>query len=87
MNYNLTSLSDRELLIMVLQKQDNHFQQHEALVKKVERIEEKIIEDIELRLRNLENEKNQRKGAYSFWLILLGAATLINTLLSIKGGF
>lgn len=84
MNFEINNASDREILIMVLQNQKNHITQHESLIKKVERIEYRIIEDIENRVRKLEDEKNKRIGAHQFWLVLLGVVTLINLLMSIK---
>jgi plasmid rolling circle replication initiator protein Rep len=87
MKFEPNNYSDRELLLMVLQKQDTHSTQHQSLVDKVERIEYKIIEDIENRVRLLENDKNKRKGAYQFWLIVVGVATFLNTVISIKGGW
>jgi len=83
MNYNLTHLTDRELLMVIAEKQDSHMTQHTLLAQKVSKIEEKIIEDIESRIRNLENERNQRKGAMQFWLLLLGGLTAFNTILTI----
>lgn len=76
-------LSDRELLLVIAEKQDSHLIQHKILADKVSNIEGKIIEDLENRLRKLEDEKNRRQGAYQFWLIVLGIATFANTMLAI----
>lgn len=83
-NFQLNGMTDRELLLVIAQKQDNHMEAHKSLSAKVTRIEEKIIEDIDNRLRLLENANFERKGMYKFWLLIIGAVTFINVILQLS---
>jgi hypothetical protein len=71
-------MNDRELLLVVVERQKNHIDAHENLVNKVERIETKLIEDIENRIRYLENDRYERKGMYKLWLFFIGALSVIS---------
>lgn len=74
------NMTDKELLLVLIERQENHLDQHRALSLKVTRIEEKIIEDIENRIRMLEAESHERRGAHKFWLIIIGAFSLLSFL-------
>jgi hypothetical protein len=76
-------MQPRELLLVMIERQENHLEAHKSLSAKVTRIEEKIIEDIENRVRLLENETNQRRGMYKFWLMVVGFASFCSVLLGI----
>lgn len=76
-------MSDREILLVVVERQQNHIESHNALSEKVSRIEDKIIEDIENRVRILENDGNERKGMYKLWMFIIGSLSLVSILLNI----
>lgn len=76
-------MSDRELLLVVVERQKNHIDSHAHLSDKVTRIEEKLIEDIEHRIRNLENDKSERKGMYKLWMFIIGLLSATSILISI----
>lgn len=71
-------MNDRELLLVVVERQKNHIDAHDNLVNKVERIETKLIEDIENRIRHLENDRYERKGMYKLWLFFIGALSVVS---------
>jgi hypothetical protein len=77
------NMSDKELLVVLVERQSNHLDQHRSLAAKVTRIEEKIIEDIENRVRLLENLDHERRGAYKFWLIIIGAVSMASMAVTI----
>jgi len=77
-NMDYGKMNDRELLLVVVERQKNHIDAHENLVNKVERIETKLIEDIENRIRYLENDRYERKGMYKLWLFFIGALSVIS---------
>jgi len=76
-------MTEKELLLVLTERQENHLDQHRALAVKVARIEEKIIEDIENRVRLLENETSERRGMYKLWLIAVGAVSLLSMAVAI----
>lgn len=76
-------MSDRELLLVVVERQKNHIDSHETLAGKVTRIEEKLIEDIENRIRNLENDRYERRGMYKLWMFLIGLLSASSIVISI----
>ena len=83
MNHNFNNLTDRELLLLIANNQENLLDQHKQLVAKVSNIESKIIEDIETRLRNLENDSYERRGAYKFWIFFIGLLSVLSMVLTI----
>lgn len=80
---NYSAMTDRELLLVVIERQENQIETHKTLAIKVDKIEEKILEDIENRVRILENKNNEFKGAYRLWLFVIGIATLCSLALNI----
>lgn len=76
-------MSDRELLLVVVERQKNHIDSHAALSEKVSRIEEKLIEDIENRIRNLENDRYERRGMYKLWMFLIGLLSASSIVISL----
>jgi hypothetical protein len=78
-----SGMSDRELLLVVVERQKNHIDSHEGLAQKVTRIEAKLIEDIENRIRNLENDRYERKGMYKLWMFLIGLLSATSIIISI----
>lgn len=76
-------MSDRELLLVVVERQKNHIDSHVSLSEKVTRIEEKLLEDIENRIRNLENDKHTRKGMYQLWIFIIGLLSATSIVISI----
>jgi hypothetical protein len=84
---NFGGLTDKELLIKIATVQDFQTEQHKQLNDKVTNIEQKIIEDIENRVRNLENDTYERRGMYKLWLFVLGmisAASLLMGILNLQ---
>lgn len=81
---NYSGMTDRELLLVVIEKQTNHIESHNVLSQKVTRIEEKILEDIENRIRNLENGSFERRGMYKLWLFTIGAISAISMIIAIS---
>ena len=79
-----SAMSDRELLLVVIERQENQIEQHKHLAIKVNKIEEKILEDIENRIRNLENETNERRGMYKLWMFIIGMLSAISIIISIS---
>jgi hypothetical protein len=79
-----SAMSDRELLLVVIERQENQIEQHKDLSFKVNKIEEKILEDIENRIRNLENETNERRGMYKLWMFIIGMLSAISIIISIS---
>lgn len=79
-----SAMSDRELLLVVIERQENQIEQHKDLSIKVNKIEEKILEDIENRIRNLENETNERRGMYKLWMFIIGMLSAISIIISIS---
>ena len=79
-----SAMSDRELLLVVIERQENQIEQHKDLSFKVNKIEEKILEDIENRIRNLENETNERRGIYKLWMFIIGMLSAISIIISIS---
>lgn len=79
-----SAMSDRELLLVVIERQENHIEQHKLLASKVDKIEVKILEDIENRIRNLENETNERRGMYKLWMFIIGMLSAISIIISIS---
>lgn len=79
-----SAMSDRELLLVVIERQENHIEQHKLLAGKVDKIEVKILEDIENRIRNLENETNERRGMYKLWMFIIGMLSAISIVISIS---
>lgn len=77
------NMSDKELLLVLIERQENHLDQHRNLSMKVTRIEEKIIEDIENRVRHLENDSHERRGAYRLWLVFIGFISVVSMTVSI----
>jgi hypothetical protein len=75
-------MSDRELLLVVVERQKNHLDSHVTLSEKVTRIEEKILEDIENRIRNLENDRFERRGMYKLWMFTIGLISAISIILT-----
>lgn len=76
-------MSDRELLLVVVERQKHHLDSHELLSSKVSRIEAKLLEDIEGRIRRLENDQQQRRGMMRFWMLAVGVLSAISIYLSI----
>lgn len=76
-------MTDKELLLVLIERQENHLEHHKSLSLKVTRIEEKIIEDIENRIRMLENDTYERRGAYKFWLIIAGLLSATSMVVSV----
>lgn len=76
-------MSDRELLLVVVERQKNHMDSHSTLAEKVTRIEQKLIEDIENRIRNLENDRFERRGMFKLWMFLIGLLSASSIALSI----
>ena len=79
-----SAMSDRELLLVVIERQENQIEQHKLLQEKVTKIEEKILEDIENRIRNLENETNERRGMYKLWMFIIGMLSATSIIISIS---
>ena len=79
-----SGMSDRELLLVVIERQENQIEQHKLLQEKVNKIEEKILEDIENRIRNLENETNERRGMYKLWMFIIGMLSATSIIISIS---
>lgn len=79
-----SAMSDRELLLVVIERQENQIEQHKDLSIKVTKIEEKILEDIENRIRNLENETNERRGMYKLWMFIIGMLSATSIIISIS---
>jgi len=77
-------MSDRELLLVVVERQKNHLDSHVTLSDKVTRIEEKILEDIENRIRNLENDRFERRGMYKLWMFTIGLISAISIILTLS---
>jgi len=77
------NMTEKELLLVLTERQENHLDQHRALAVKVARIEEKIIEDIENRVRLLENDANERRGMYKLWLITATAISMLSMVVAI----
>jgi hypothetical protein len=77
------NMTEKELLLVLTERQENHLDQHRALAVKVARIEEKIIEDIENRVRLLENDSNERRGMYKLWLITATAISVLSMAVAI----
>lgn len=80
---NYSSMSDRELLLVVIERQENQIETHRTLASKVDKIEEKILEDIENRIRILENKNNEFKGAYRLWMFVITLVTLVSLFFNI----
>lgn len=76
-------MSDRELLLVVIERQKNHIDSHVSLSEKVTRIEEKLLEDIENRIRNLENDRYERRGMYKLWMFIIGLLSASSIVISI----
>lgn len=76
-------MSDRELLLVVVERQQHHLTSHTTLSEKVGRIEEKLIEDIEHRIRHLENDRYERRGMYKLWLFIIGLLSATSIFISI----
>ena len=76
-------MSDRELLLVVIERQENQIETHKTLASKVDKIEEKILEDIENRIRILENKNNEFKGAYRLWMFVVTLITLVSLFFNI----
>lgn len=77
------NMTEKELLLVLTERQENHLDQHRALAVKVARIEEKIIEDIENRVRLLENDSNERRGMYKLWLITATTISMLSMVVAI----
>ena len=77
-------MSDRELLLVVVERQENQIETHKMLATKVDKIEEKILEDIENRIRLLENKNNEFKGAYKLWMLVIGIISALSLILNIN---
>jgi hypothetical protein len=73
-----STMSDRELLLVVVERQENHIEQHKLLANKVDRIETKLLEDIENRIRHLENDRYERRGMYKLWLFFIGLLSCLS---------
>lgn len=80
-------MSDRELLLVVVERQKHHLDSHDLLSGKVSRIEAKLLEDIESRIRRLENEQYERKGMMKLWLFVVGLLSAVSIYLSIMKFF
>jgi hypothetical protein len=78
-----SAMSDRELLLVVVERQENQIETHKTLATKVDKIEEKILEDIENRVRMLENKNNEFKGAYRLWMFVITLVTLVSLFFNI----
>jgi len=79
-----SAMSDRELLLVVVERQENQIETHKMLATKVDKIEEKILEDIENRIRLLENKNNEFKGAYKLWMLVIGIISALSLILNIN---
>jgi len=82
-NLRYSEMQPRELLLVMIERQENHLEAHKSLTQKVTRIEEKIIQDIENRVRLLENDSHERRGMYKFWLIIVSVVSCASLLLTI----
>lgn len=76
-------MTDRELLLVVVERQKHHLDSHELLSNKVSRIEAKLLEDIEDRIRRLEADRFERKGMMKLWITSIGILSAISIALSI----
>lgn len=76
-------MSDRELLLVVVERQKHHLDSHELLSGKVSRIEAKLLEDIEDRIRRLEDDRSERKGMMKLWMFVIGLLSATSLSLSI----
>lgn len=80
-------MSDRELLLVVVERQKHHLDSHELLSSKVSRIEGKLLEDIEGRIRRLEADRQERKGMMKLWIFVIGLLSAVSIYLSIAKYF
>lgn len=81
---SLEKLTDRELLILLTERQGAHLESHKQLSMKVDKIETKILESMEERIRHLENAAFEKKGAYKFWILILGIISATSLILGIS---
>lgn len=80
---NIRSMTDRELLLVLVERQQQNISQLEVMGERVTRIEEKILADVETRVRNLEQDNYERRGMYKLWLFVVGSISMISLLVSI----
>lgn len=78
-----SDMSDREIIMIIAERQSHHLESQKSLVEKVEKIENKILEDVETRVRNLEDERLERRGMIKGWLAIVGLISLVSAAVSI----
>lgn len=75
--------TDRESLIRIDAKLDNMCEAVERLANAIDKFEGEKYDDHEKRIRSLEDERNERKGMYRFFIII----TVVITTLAAVGVF
>jgi hypothetical protein len=81
---NLRKLSDRELLILVVERQGSHLESHKQLSEKVGEIETKILDSFEKRLRAVEDAATEKRGAFKFWTFIIGIISVASLLVGLS---
>lgn len=80
---DINAKTDRELLILLAERQAQHLDSHNKLTSKVDKIETKILESIEERVRHLENSAFEKRGAYKFWVLVVSVVSVTSLIIGI----
>lgn len=75
LDQNLRTMTDRELLLVIAERQQNHIEQHRELTTKVSHMERSV--------ETLQRGSYERSGAYKAWLFIIGIATFISLVITI----
>ena len=84
MEMDYVNMKDRELLLVLVERTNTNISSLISMENKINRIEQKILEDVEIRVRSLENKDNERNGMYKLWLFVVGLISLVSIVISIK---
>ena len=84
MEMDYVNMKDRELLLVLVERTNTNISSLISMETKINRIEQKILEDVEIRVRSLENKENERNGMYKLWLVVVGAISVVSIAISIK---
>ena len=84
MEMDYVNMKDRELLLVLVERTNTNISSLISMENKINRIEQKILEDVEIRVRSLENKENERNGMYKLWLFVVGLISIVSIGISIK---
>jgi hypothetical protein len=84
MEMDYVNMKDRELLLVLVERTNTNISSLISMENKINRIEQKILEDVEIRVRSLENKDNERNGMYKLWLFVVGLISIVSIGISIK---